>query len=501
MKIRALVAAVALSVTTSLQVLGTAAPASADPAPAEAPTGDVEVTFPSVTRFNPDVTDYVVSVVDHAPEAGALYVVNQNQDTFAVPPDGQVPVTFDYNADDTFVWVIRCGYPCVEVARSESLDIYRRVGFDVAHVRNRAPLRPGPVELQVANTEAPAGSELDVAWRIVAPDASVVAEGEQTMPSNAAARLRFEVPEGLDQDATYELVADASLATEDFGLLEGTTSFEFVFDDDANGDVELPESIPTLFPAPDGYRDRLRVVAQLRNGGMRHAFLDVLTPQGKVVKTFGTGGPGNYRGQVVMDWDGRVAGKPVAAGRYQLRVRGEDRAGNQADVRTTFRVSDDKLRWKKWKADLSPAPSQVNSFVGRCSSLKKQRGGGLGLYSQTSCQKPKQSVVVSVHGVYLPPAFGGRYRNMRVSVRGGAARGAREAYLVLGYLTEDGDFLNRAQFDGRSGLHRGGTHKKGDLVRDPASGQPAIYWQVGLSEGSRYDVKRFRVEIQYRTLS
>jgi hypothetical protein len=205
------------------------------------------------------------------------------------------------------------------------------------------------------------------------------------------------------------------------------------------------------------------------------------------------------------DWEGKDQhGDRLPAGSYTVRLVGEDRVGNVAEVSRPVVISDKRLVARTWTRSLSATATISSTWVGSCSTLRKPSShgwsGSFGLYSQTRCTRSAQSPVVVYSGVWLPRSAGGTYGDVSISMYGGAARGRSSAYVVLGLRrAADDSFQNRAQFAGGLGWHRMRSTTATPYVRYD-EGHPFVIWQTGLSEGSRYDVKAYRVALTYYVL-
>lgn len=108
-------------------------------------------------------------------------------------------------------------------------------------------------------------------------------------------------------------------------------------------------------------------------------------------------------------------------------------------------------------------------------------------------------VVATTHAVWLPEAFQKRYDPVRVDAYGGAARRAKRAYLVAGYLSRSDKFVGRSVFSKRLAWHKGSSIDGNRLVHYQ-NGRPYLVWSIGLAARSRYDIKTFRVVFTYRAL-
>ena len=220
--------------------------------------------------------------------------------------------------------------------------------------------------------------------------------------------------------------------------------------------------------------------------------------------------------EVDQDADGAPAGRagrkgPMAEeGTYSFSIRATDAAGNTTTVPTSsFRLSHGKVRHRWVTLKLKPQDVLLDTSVGRCSRIaRKSTHGGRGtlsLQSQTRCREPRQSHAVALFGAYLPdsypPSSRGitrRYERPQVSLVGGPAKnGPRSSYAVMGYVDSKDRFKGRRVFRGPWDTHAGVVYKKPYWVQlDKKAGRYYVLWQVGLSEGSRYDLKEFRVRVK-----
>jgi hypothetical protein len=137
--------------------------------------------------------------------------------------------------------------------------------------------------------------------------------------------------------------------------------------------------------------------------------------------------------------------------------------------------------------------------VGDCSSLARTvRGrakGTLGYYSRTRCQRPADSPVIALHRVKVPVADTGLYRRVRLSLRGGAARGARFAYFKTWFPSPDDGVVGVSQHSATWGTHTA-TQPDVPVVWRPSERKAFVYWYAGLSEGARYDVSSYTLRIE-----
>ena len=115
------------------------------------------------------------------------------------------------------------------------------------------------------------------------------------------------------------------------------------------------------------------------------------------------------------------------------------------------------------------------------------------------CAKRNGSVVITVHGGWLPPSVGGYPGRIQLSPTAGA-REARDPLTSCtdGWVPLD-EFLGRSQLDGNVGVHTVSEVAPRDVVRTYKR-QHWVYWQLGLTDGSRYDVKSFTITTPYYVL-
>jgi flagellar hook assembly protein FlgD len=93
-----------------------------------------------------------------------------------------------------------------------------------------------------------------------------------------------------------------------------------IFVDTTRPKVRLAGVSPSVFsPDGDGRKDKVTLTYTASEGGR-----PFIIENGTVA---GEGGFG-HRGRSVVEWDGTLRGQPLPAGRYELRIRFRDRAGN-----------------------------------------------------------------------------------------------------------------------------------------------------------------------------
>jgi len=71
------------------------------------------------------------------------------------------------------------------------------------------------------------------------------------------------------------------------------------------------------------------------------------------------------------------------------------------------------------------------------------------------------------------------------------------AYLIHVYWSRDKDWVGRRQFDRRLEWHRGSAIGANAVQWDADEQRFYVIWSVGLAEGSKYDVKSFKIRFRY----
>jgi hypothetical protein len=484
-------------VAACLLAVGLASPATADDTPDPA-----QVTFPSVSAINPDHTPYVLSVSDPQPDLGEL-VVRWADQSLSLPHEGDatVPLTAaDADPDGYAVLqVLRCpaGSDCVAVGSPHGVELVTRLGVWLEEGGN--PL--GQHAVVPIDSYWPGLADGDVVhldWQLTAARDGVA------ITSGSGSYVIGDLPPALDippaTTATYGVLSVRAVSdSAAWGRLEGTSSDTYRLD--LQG-PPIPVTIDgdVVFPAKDGYLDAIPMRFGSTPYDLQDLRIDLVDRDGTVIPVHrGT----ESKGTTVM-LTGRYKHEVLPAGRYTLRLTGYDAAGNTTVRDHPVRI-DDRVRVERTYRKTIPAARTVSdTFVGACSHLGPAAGrgwkGSLGLYSTTPCAKKNGSVVVTVHGARVPASVGGYPRDIMVSLYGGAARGSHSAYLVQGWFrASDGEFIGRRQFDGRMRTHEAYGADAADVVRT-IDGRQWVYWQLGLSEGSRYDVKSFTVSTKYYVL-
>lgn len=462
------------------------------------------VTWPEVTAFNPDTTTYTITVDDGA-GAGTLYAdwAGARQE---LPHQGEVALSFPTD-DAGRVRVLRCDLgTCTDTGVTSGwLSVYRQID---ARVLRHESYAGSPGEMKEALKLAPAttADTLTLTWRILseagaAPSATGTVD---VTPVDDTGRtlVSLPVPGGLPE-GTYRMELEASGTLVGYGLLSSPVLEHTFVVDTTVPDAELSTHWPAFYPSlKDDYLNYQQF--DFSTDEPVRGSVEIRNSTGEVVGTLTE--PGFFRTKVFR-WSGRAHHELLPEGRYTARIGLTDRAGNVVTVRAQpFRLSWDQRHNATWRHTFPAASTVLDRFVGSCSTLAKPSShgwaGSLGYYSATRCSRPKQSVVSTINGVYLPTSLDGKYSNFQISLFGGSARGQDPAYLVMGTLRRsDNAFLQRHVLTDDLATHSGSYFVRPDpILRKDARGRTYVYWEVGLTQGSRYDVKSFTVEIEYTAL-
>jgi len=531
---RALTVLTATTATVAL-VLGAAAAATAtdeptptEPTPTEPTATGPTVVFPEVTAFNPDTYEYAVDV----DVPGYTSVWANGLGLRQLEPQGRQVLDLVDGRDA--VQVLGCTtehystWDCTEVARSEPLQVRSRLylsAFETVHTNLTEPT----VTVRLARDwwQDHTHTDGDLTWSVRpvgAPESEpVTGATTYTEASDGTGLLHADLtlPASLAEGAyTLDLLASSELP--DFGPLEQAFTALLVVDTTAPEVWKVKVAEDLFYPAKDTILDHMRLSGRAEKGA--EVTVSVLDADGGHVAALDVR---RTRDQWTTAWNGRLdevdqdadgasaarAGRkgPMAEeGTYSFSIRATDAAGNTTTVPTSsFRLSHGKVRHRWVTLKLKPQDVLLDTSVGRCSRIaRKSTHGGRGtlsLQSQTRCREPRQSHAVALFGAYLPdsypPSSRGitrRYERPQVSLVGGPAKnGPRSSYAVMGYVDSKDRFKGRRVFRGPWDTHAGVVYKKPYWVQlDKKAGRYYVLWQVGLSEGSRYDLKEFRVRVK-----
>lgn len=467
----------------------------------------LEATWPEVTAFHPERTDYVVEVRTAGYDRVLLRAdgwpteVAVTGGSFRLPdlPMGSYAIELVGCLSGTCTTVGTS--PMLRVARA--LHLYYDDAFQTRYVQGGGtvelsgplyPLTPsdgGEVSWELTTRHGEPGTWTGTTTYAVEETSSAFGARRWT----ALLELPAEVPDG---DFSLQMVLRDDV--DPFGPLEGRVQ----------GTVQVDSVAPVIeeytvrdvvYPARDGYLDASFV--QVLASGADRVDLVVRSVEGQEVRRLRLNGGGHSGERFLGKWSGRDDdGRVVPEGIYSVEAVAIDRAGNVSIDSRSVRVEEEELQRRTTIIPLSPSRTVIDRNVGACSQLRSPsaRGGrySLGFYSRTRCQDPERSQVVAAFGAYLPTAFRADYKSVQLRMRAGGARGARGAYLI--HLVEDpkGNLSDRTQMgpamrDWKFDFELQDIHK-------PRADRPYVIWHLGLTEGSRYDVQAMELVVTYKVL-
>ncbi|GAB3772055.1 hypothetical protein FB382_002998 [Nocardioides ginsengisegetis] len=452
------------------------------------------VTWLEVTSFNPDHTPYVVTVDDSANDPTtdtSTLVAAWTGHTQVLADQGETTIAFDPADEGTLDIVVeRCsadGTACVDTGLRRTVTLHRHLDLTVL-----TQPQVGPGTQRAWWYVSPADLTGEVSWTLVdrtVDPAVVLSSGVSPVDGDG---FDFDVPDSAPDGLQATLEVHAVSDTSAYGHLEGEDTTEPVLDT-VGPALSFHATGSVVYWPKDRYLDSVGV--NLRSREAYETWIDVVGPDGAVYPL------DHYKGYLLAmrprfaAEDG--AGGHLPNGTYTLRATVKDAQGLFNTATIPVRVSDKKLTWVSWTHTYKAVDTVSKKYVGACSTLA-EHGGSLGYYSQTKCERPKDSTVLTTNGVWVPSSPGGDYDDVQVTLTGGGAHPG-SAYIVMLYEDYYGNWGYRRQFSGKYGDHPGALVHGHTLIRDRQE-KPYVFWETGLTEGSRYDVDRFTVALKYRAL-
>lgn len=360
---------------------------------------------------------------------------------------------------------------------------------------------------------------VEVVWQWV--DESSTAVGEPSAPvalvTDEQGQARMTVVAPTAADGYYRLRVQAT-ATAD-GATGSDISSSVIALDNTRPSFTWSRNLTTFYPSKDGYRDTFAVT--IKGGWEQYGYtVQVLNSAGTAIRTIGSGeltwsGSEDLLHYAQPRWNGlNKSGSRVSTGTYTIRAVLSDGAGNKTTKITSVTVSWKKLVWKTFYKKITPKAALDAKYVGSCSSLKaparKDWAGSRGFRSNVKCRggNTAKSRVITDSVTCLPRSFDGNYRNLTVKHYGGRPKGySKNVYLVTHLYkprtSGDWTLAQRHQF-GNSVKWKtmASVASPNALIADRRSTKycASVWWVSGLQSGSRYDVKKYSVGVQYRVL-
>ncbi|NYJ00028.1 hypothetical protein HNR19_000726 [Nocardioides thalensis] len=465
----------------------------APPASAE---GEVTVTWPEITAFNPDTTEYIVNMQW---DSGAMFLQLNGEYPERVPAPGDHLVDFPGSMVNDHVELYAYWCP-TEVVDANSCQL---VSATVVSVWNKLDLRMdarsrlGPSsQLSFLATDPILfpRTTADVHWEI-RDGAVVVAEATH---EDLMKDYYFDLPAigsqpALEDGHSYQLALSARIDHPSFGELVGELGPRtFTWDESIHADLttQVKEGDnwvagDTFFPAMDSYLDSIRLVPVSSHEELRIVDATVRDATGEVVDALFTAGD-EWRG-VTSDW------VVVPAGVYTIEAVVRDLAGNQAVATSQITIDDARVVEKVWRRSFAPADTIVRREVENCGRLRRPARaawpGSMGLDTM-ACPDGRWSQVTVFHRVALPDSFYDERGLLRLSVVGAAARTRPRSGLRVSH--EGDDFRAGSEY----GTYRGAWRWGGGFPREGA----IFEWTAMVEGRARYDIRKFIVESTYHVL-
>lgn len=499
--------------------------------PAAADHSPPVISWPSIAQLNPTSTPYTVTVAYDGPDH--LFMTMSAPLTFTTQPlASDAATTLVFPADRDGVVTLEpalCPTATYSAESCEQVDDRRNVVIYDEYVveifgdaASGTPDRRGPGSPFGISVKPDGSGTVDVAWEVVpanAPDAAPLVEGllDDVPPRGQLPGIG--VTDALVDGQQYLYRATFSGEVSPYGPLVGVATNAFTWDGaneatgiqfrvDDGGSRQPLRDVDVFYPVHDlgpyrHWRDYLYVDVLPKEREPVSLDLAIRNSLGTVVR--------EISGDGTRGWDGRGPDRRVVPeGTYTVEATVTDRRGNVETYEQDVRVSQERIEHATWTTTVLPKRTMIERFVGRCASIKVPARapwrGSIGLRSSKSgsgCRTLAAQSVTAVHGIYLPRSPIGRYDlydRVQVSAYGGAARGADSAYLVHWYWSRGKEWVSRSQFDRRLRWHDGQMLGSNVVLGDPDEENPFVIWSVGLAEGAKYDVKRYRVSVRYWVL-
>ncbi|WP_167006856.1 FlgD immunoglobulin-like domain containing protein [Mumia sp. ZJ430] len=257
-------------------------------------------------------------------------------------------------------------------------------------------------------------------------------------------------------------------------------------------------SATSVFPWTDGYRDAITINGPAPTTEVgANAFVEVVNAAGTVVWS--------TRGSSVR-WTGRTSSGSLApAGLYRVRSRFVDADGLTGHSPTrNVAVSAKRLVTRTENDTISPRRYAITHYVGKCGKIFTPARKGkawkksVGVASRHKCKGGKVSGLTEAHfGAWWPNAYD--VRSVKLEVVGAGHTRNKRNWAVGYVLGSNGKLAKDRRLSHRSGK-RTLVSASGAAARSYFSGRHELYWGVAAFEGSRYDIKSFRLKVVYRTL-
>lgn len=461
------------------------------------------IAFPADDTIGPG-QPYIVDAVD--PDGGGLLTADWFGTRSTLTPGGSTDVALPIDAYGA-VRIDRCSTVVPSLCRATGIQrtvwVNRKFSYQVTN-HNLGQVNPGLGTKLRPLISTDEGSSYTFDWHVedaVSHEQVPGLSGSTTgLNPDGPGGVQPEVDvSGLNVDKAYTLIGALSWSLPDYGdFVTAPLHFSFVVDTVAPGSPTLSTSRATVYPAQDGYADKVTLTVGKQQGAGNVVLVKVSNSAGEVVREFRSS---RDDATVAFPWSGTDgSGHRVPAGGYTIKATVTDRAGNTSTpAMGTVTVIRQRLASRTFNHTYSARSVLTKKWVGACSTLaspsKRGWSGSLGFYSNSKCSRTVDaSVVDGLFVARVPAAFA--YRNLTISTYGGAAREANRSVAYVLYRRRDGDFSSPGLMLPGVGTHAGPTVGGARYVYPDRS----IGWDVVNIKGSRYDVKSFTVKLDYTVL-
>lgn len=475
----------------------------------------VSVDWPDATGFNPDAGSYVPEIDWDG--RGSLFLLHRyggdgdlaryDEIHTAGPYPVDLPVEGSGDTWDLAIaWcpgaVFEFEY-CTELGQRLDIGVWRAldIDFGVTAVKAWGPTKSFPV--QVAT---PIDGPIEATWQVL-DHGAVVADGSSTFQRGEHLPALGAMPQLVD-GREYEVRVSVAADTQAFGRLTGADSVPIRWDSQNISEpttgacCAFVEGAEAFYPATDGYLDtfEFRSPRSTESVAMNVVIRD--DRGGAVFEGVATRLPDSLR----IAWDGRdEAGVIVPEGEYLAEVSITDAVGNIATHERVVRVSGRAVVQKTLRIQVGVDESRFARARIGCGRLVRPARAewpeSVGYYTPDACRADELYSIATRHRVKLPDSFTGTYGNSRITVVGGKSRLEKRSRLRLEhYVGVDPDQVTYGDgIDGNTGPHVGYWTEVRPRAFDGMEGR-YLTWGIRASLGSRYDVRRFVVEVEYDVL-
>jgi hypothetical protein len=463
------------------------------------------VTWPSDLKIGPQ-DSFPVTISD--PQGGGILAVLWQNTLYPVTrngttelngiPDGDSAILLQRCASTEFQWCKRFDTPETQTPLSVHRTTVARLSVSAAnkyggYISTRQP----NLELLITTFRAVA-YPYTFDWHLEqngVPVPNVGGETTGTLTGEGTAKVSIDAY-GV-ADGAYTVEGTLTVHDPEYGDLTGPlTEGSLTVDRKPASFTGVTQSASRIYPyiGAHGLDDAARFTFNGMYGGKTtelYSASDVLVRHGNLSQSTTT--PTTWSGYVTARDNSQMV---LPAGSYTVYL--VDAAGNRK-LAGTIIVDHRKLVARTYTKTVSAAGSMVDTYVGKCSSLRRGvRGwyGSLGYYANTRCgtQTGAASEVHTVNQLKLPTAP--YYKSVELYTYGGAAKSRPGSQAIMFYLTPRGYFYDKGTATAPVGSHHGYLSNAESYM------WPGHYfvWALATAYNHQYDVKHFTVICHYYVL-